>query len=251
MKTHRQTTFLRYTEDGLIETDESIVVESSLELWLEDMHLTSFVCTAGFERELCLGHLISTGIVADSADIIFSEVSTNLCVISSKRKSALVHSFLLLRTRSFLDIPPLNRTNSTRKSIDLSLIRTSISNLQANQELHSITGAAHGALIVHTESDQFRMIEDIGRHNAVDKVIGAFASNKIDLSESILFVTGRLTSELVSKAANAKIPLMGSLTFATDLGIQIAANVGITLLGSLKRDKFWLYNQGTVLPFQN
>ena len=68
MKTHRQTSFLRYTEEGLVEKEDSIVVESLVDLWLEDMHLASFVCTPGSERDLCLGYLITSGIISDATE---------------------------------------------------------------------------------------------------------------------------------------------------------------------------------------
>ncbi|MHA1906497.1 MAG: formate dehydrogenase accessory sulfurtransferase FdhD [Candidatus Thorarchaeota archaeon] len=250
MKTHRQTSFLRYTKDGVRETDESIVVESFLELWLEDMHLTSFVCTPGNERELCLGFLVTSGIVSNAADVEFSEVSNSQCVITSKRKSSLIQSFLMTKTRAKDGIAPLNTELISERPVDLATLVDAVNRLRSSQQLHSETGAAHGAMMVHLESQEFIMIEDIGRHNAVDKVVGYFAAKNIEPSQCMLLVTGRLTSEMVSKAGYARIPFMGSLAFATDFGIQIASNVGITLLGSLKREEFWIYNQGTVMPFQ-
>ncbi len=249
MKTHRTTSFLKFTKDGLNEVDETIAVESSLELWLEDMHLASFIYTSGYEREICLGYLITSGIISDISDIEFVDVAEHQCVITSKRRSQFIQSFLVERTANHTDIPPLP-TNIEAEPVNLETLREIVDNLQNNQILHSKTGTVHSAMLVDQKTDTIKMIEDIGRHNALDKVVGYFSLKGVPLSGCLLFVSGRLTSEMVSKAANARIPFMGSLALATDLGIQIASNVGITLLGSLKKDEFWLYNQGSIKPFQ-
>ena len=88
------------------------------------------------------------------------------------------------------------------------------------------------------------MVEDVGRLNAVDKAIGLALQQDYSLSKSILLVSGRLTSEMVSKAIQAKVSIMGSLAVATDIGIHLAMNNHLTLLGRLKDENFWLYNQG-------
>ena len=90
------------------------------------------------------------------------------------------------------------------------------------------------------------MCEDIGRHNAVDKVIGHGMQNGYNFSHSIVLLSGRLVSDIVSKCRNSGIPLMASMTVATDGGIGQAVESGMTIIGSLSEDGFWLYNEGVV-----
>ncbi len=246
----RKTSFQRFADGEIAEAEETIVVESLMELWLEDMHLTSFVCSPGHEEELSLGYLLTSGIIKRHSDISFIEIKSDRCVITSERKSDFVTSFLLSKTNPEI-IPCVvpSGINSTLP-VNLGYLRTSIKNLKCGQHIHDETGATHAALIQEIGSGTGTIIEDIGRHNAVDKVVGHTASLGTDLNRCMLLVTGRLTSELVGKAAGCGIPFMGSFAFATDFGIQIAANADITLLGSLKRDAFWIYNQGKRAPFQ-
>jgi FdhD protein len=90
------------------------------------------------------------------------------------------------------------------------------------------------------------MCEDIGRHNAVDKVIGYGKQEGYDLSQSMILLSGRLVSNIVSKCVNSQIPMITSMTVATDKGIEMAREANITIVGSLSEDGFWLYNEGAV-----
>lgn len=251
LKPSRKTSFQRFTRGTVVEKEESIIVESTMELWLEDMHLSSFVCSPGYEKELALGFLLSSGIIRKSSDISFTEIEQHRCVITSKRKSDLVRSFLVSKShpKYLARITPSEVKDST--PIDFSFLDARIKTMMSRQPLHDETGATHAALIHEIGGSSEFIVEDIGRHNAVDKAIGYIAAAGIELDKCMLLVTGRLTSELVGKAAGCGIPFMGSFAFATDMGIQLAVNADITLLGSLKREEFWIYNQGMRFPFQN
>ncbi|MDF1539074.1 MAG: formate dehydrogenase accessory sulfurtransferase FdhD [Candidatus Thorarchaeota archaeon] len=250
MKQKRKTSFQRFVNGEITEAEETIVVESSMELWLEDMHLASFVCSPGYEKELSLGYLLTSGIIETPSDISFIEIELDRCVITSERKSDFVTSFLLSKTNPEFIPKAVSYDINNIKPVNLDYLRESVKNLQGGQHIHDETGATHAALIQEIGTETAVIIEDIGRHNAVDKVVGHIASLGTDLNRCMLLVTGRLTSELVGKAIGCNIPFMGSFTFATDMGIQLAANADITLLGSLKRNEFWIYNQGKRAPFQ-
>ena len=125
-------------------------------------------------------------------------------------------------------------------------LRRMVSSFLSNQSLHKRTGGAHGAMIYDATNTESIIVEDVGRLNAVDKSVGAALQKEYNLSRSVLIVSGRLTSEMVSKSIRAGIPVMGSLAVATDMGIHLAMNNHLTLLGRLKDDNFWLYNQGYV-----
>jgi FdhD protein len=112
------------------------------------------------------------------------------------------------------------------------------------QELHGLTGAAHAALIQDLESEKCVLVEDVGRQNAVDKAIGLALDSGVHLGRSLIFVTGRLTSEMVTKAVNVSFPIMCSLAVATDTGAKLAKVHNITLLGAFKKGRFRSYNAG-------
>lgn len=89
--------------------------------------------------------------------------------------------------------------------------------------LHSAALVGGGRLLIHSE--------DIGRHNAVDKVIGQGLLQRVDFSRALLLTTGRISCEMVFKAAQAGVPVLASLTTATDLACELARRAGITLVG--------------------
>jgi len=88
--------------------------------------------------------------------------------------------------------------------------------------------------------------EDIGRHNAVDKVIGYCFQQGYSFSDSVLLLTGRLTSNIVQKGIHAGIPIIASMTVTTSEGIQKARENNRTLVGCLSDDGCWLYHEGAV-----
>ncbi len=89
--------------------------------------------------------------------------------------------------------------------------------------------------------------EDIGRHSAVDKAIGLAIETNVDLKNCFLFCTGRLTADVVSKAAWTSIPLVASHSVATDAGVRYAKKANITILAGFRHRRFWQYNTGAGL----
>jgi FdhD protein len=87
--------------------------------------------------------------------------------------------------------------------------------------------------------------EDVGRQNAVDKIIG-LSYEELDIPKSLLLLSGRLTLEVVTKAVNSGYPVLASFAVATAQGIELAKEHGLTLVGGLKENRFWLYNEGRV-----
>ena len=118
--------------------------------------------------------------------------------------------------------------------------------LMKGQKLHKSTRGFHGALVTDLSTKERFLCEDIGRHHAVDKVIGYAAENDYDFSSCLILISGRLISNMVQKACKAGIAGMASMTVATDKGIDAAKDANMTLIGSLSKDGFWLYNEGAI-----
>jgi formate dehydrogenase accessory protein FdhD len=96
------------------------------------------------------------------------------------------------------------------------------------------TGGVHVAALYTADGELVDCAEDVGRHNAVDKVIGSCALRKRDFSKCFLASSGRLTGDIVLKAARMKIPVVSSLAAATDSGIEVAKRAGVTLIGFVR-----------------
>ena len=103
--------------------------------------------------------------------------------------------------------------------------------------LYLAAGAIHGTVLCK-QNQALVYMEDVGRHNAVDKIAGWMASNDVSGSDKILYTTGRLTSEMVIKTAQMGIPILVSRSGFTAWGVEIAAKVGLTLIGRMRGQRF-------------
>jgi len=106
--------------------------------------------------------------------------------------------------------------------------------LRANQPVFDETGGLHGAGLFEPDGTFLAGAEDIGRHNAVDKLIGLAAASRWPLGEVIMVVSGRISFEITQKAAVAGIPLVAGVSAASSLGAELAEDVGMTVVGFLR-----------------
>jgi len=106
--------------------------------------------------------------------------------------------------------------------------------LNALAETFRKTGGVHVAALYSGGGELMSYAEDVGRHNAVDKVIGVCALRKSDFSQCFLASSGRLTGDIVLKAARMRIPLVASLAAPVDSGVEVAKRTGLTLIGFVR-----------------
>ena len=210
--------------------EEQIAVENHLKLIANGKLVTEFIASPEFNKQLIVGHLISENHISSYAcikDLRF--VGTDSCEVNyscNEQKS--------------------NQKKEPAKSIGHEELLEMKEFLLKGQKLHKSTRGFHGATITDLSTNKWFLCEDIGRHNAVDKAIGYAAENDYDFSKCLILISGRLISNMVRKGCNAGIAGMVSITVATDKGIEAAKEANMTLIGSLSKDGFWLYNEGAI-----
>jgi FdhD protein len=106
-----------------------------------------------------------------------------------------------------------------------------IENVRRHETIYKQAGAVHGCALATLKGDIAMFVEDVGRHNAVDAIAGFMWLDAIDGSDKVFYTTGRLTSEMVIKCAQMRIPFLVSRSGLTQMGHSIAKKVGITMLG--------------------
>jgi FdhD protein len=257
MRSYRLLPTQRVTVDGTFDEDDFVAIETALEIRLNREFFATLVCSPGLERELSIGHLLSTGIVDSFEDISEVKYSGNRCLIRTRdgivpkmsKEFTQIRRFIgtecsapevLRELRTAEGIPSITR--NTRVSLGQILEAARL--LHESQTARMKTGALHGALLHCLAESKYSIAEDLGRHNAVDKTIGLALQQEVDPSDCFMVTSGRLTADMVSKCAWTSIPLLVSFSVSTDAGVKFAQKANITLIGALKGNRMRIYNHG-------
>ncbi len=234
---------------------DHIAVEEPLEVRIRGQAYAVLMRTPGRERDLVAGFLAAEGILAGRSDLLAMEAckdphsqrpEANIWNVScaedlafdprQQRRTVVSSSCGLCGTRSLQELqelmPPAVGFPSLRFS--LSQLQQAFSELGRQQSLFAATAGCHGAALWNPQSkDLVDLAEDVGRHNAVDKLIGArlWADDYPVSTPLALLLSGRISFELVQKAALAGIPLLAGMGMPTSLAVAAAQTTGQTLLG--------------------
>ena len=194
---------------------------------LSQLSAVSFVSFPG-ENQVCV-HL-REGVDIELANTERNFYTTSSCGVCGKS------SIEAIRTHSQFDI---RQSLSTISHASLFQLKEQ---LLHGQSLFAATGGIHAAALFSLQGQLLHMREDVGRHNALDKLIGfACQNDELPLSESVLLLSGRASFELIQKASMAGIPIIVAIGAPSSLAIELARQTGQTLLGFLKDSSFNLY----------
>jgi FdhD protein len=250
--------------DGLRETEDSVAVEEPLEIRLQfgpvdnrrEQSLSITMRTPGNDPELASGFLYTEGIIAGAASILSISQAGNVTLIALREDLPLdlgglqrhfyTSSSCGVCGKSSIDalrhicpIPP----TSEDPPVDAGLLYSLPALLQEKQAIFGATGGLHAASLFDRHGQLTALREDIGRHNALDKVIGyALHQGLLPLSSSILLLSGRACFELIQKAAMAGIRIVVAIGPPSSLAVQLAKESGITLVGFLREQRFNIYS---------
>jgi FdhD protein len=235
-----------------------VAEEKPLHLFLNKTHYATIFCSPKNLNELAVGHLLSEGLIKSIEEIERINLNEGICGVTLKSnidpKKRLKHS------KSFSRIilsacggpyQPSERLPKIKSNLRVKakVIQNCVNRLNFIAETFRKTGGVHAAAIYTSDGNLIAFAEDVGRHNAVDKVIGLGALNKTDFSKCFLALSGRLTGDIVSKAAKVGLPIVASLAAAVDSGINIAEEVNLTLIGFVRgrRMNIYTFNDRIVL----
>ena len=131
---------------------------------------------------------------------------------------------------------------TSKQTVSARLILDLPHQMKSAQKIFHHTGGLHAAELFDEKGHSICLREDVGRHNAVDKIIGdAFLRNILPLNKYLLMVSGRLSYEIVQKALSAQIPIVAAISAPSNLAVKVAHEFGITLIGFLRGENFNAY----------
>lgn len=244
-----------------------LAVEEPLEIRVGGSPLAVAMRTPGNNVELAAGFLLSEGIVADASSIISAihcggpgvrgeENTYNVLDVtvapharvpaSRARRQFLVNSSCGVCGKASIDevqTQSQHLIDAGALTVDAGWISTLPDRLRAEQAAFDKTGGLHAAALFDAETgDVLVAREDVGRHNAVDKVLGwAVLNERVPLGQAVLQVSGRTSFELVQKAAMAGVPLLAAVSAPSSLAVDLADRAGVTLVGFARGASYNVY----------
>ena len=265
MKSNQKSTLIRFdTEGGVYKQEDLLAVEEPLEIIIgygttakrQRKTIAVTMRTPDNDFELALGFLFTEGVIFSKNQVksirfldtnrvlvdldekiafdfeklnrhFYTTSSCGVCGKASLEAVTTQSCFILQK-----DTPKISK--DVLFKIPLQLID--------NQSLFEKTGGVHASLLLNTEGLALKSFEDVGRHNALDKLIGwACQNDLLPLTNTLLLVSGRASFELIQKAMMAGIPIVAAIGAPSSLAVQLADENGMTLIGFLKHDKFNVY----------
>jgi FdhD protein len=231
-----------------------VAEENTLHIFLNKTQYAAINCSPTNLKELAVGHLLTEGLIKlieEIEDISFKE--EGFCYVKLKPSVDLEKRLKLSKNLSRIVLSAcggpyqyqlskkLPKIKSNLK-VKAKIIQNCVKNLNFIAETFRKTGGVHAAAIYKSDGSLLAFAEDVGRHNAVDKVIGLGALNKTSFGSCFLALSGRLTGDIVFKAAKVGLPIVASLAAALDSGISIAKDVDLTLIGFVRGKRMNIYN---------
>jgi FdhD protein len=235
-------------------TTDYVAEEKPLYIFLNRSHYATIFCSPSNLKELAVGHVLSEDIVKSAKEIeSVSLKERSICRIRIKpnvnleRRLELSKPFSRVILSACGSSAPYQFSGKLPKitsnlKIGAEKILEGVRRLNFIAETFRKTGGVHVAAIYSSAGNLIAAAEDVGRHNAVDKVIGIGALNKINFGGCFLSVSGRLTGDMVLKAARLGVPVVASLAAAIDSGITVAKKTNLTLIGFVRGERMNVYN---------
>jgi FdhD protein len=251
----------------LTERSETVVVEEPLEIRINGAAVTVTMRTPGSDFELAQGFLLTEGVISTRAD-----VTTVRYCRGAEQDGMNTYNTLDVTLAPGVQMPVLDVTRNfytasscgvcgkasmeavwlaSRHSpgddpaaVSASTLTELPARLRSAQKVFASTGGLHGAALFSVDGTMLAVREDVGRHNAVDKVIGwALEADRIPLSGSVLLVSGRASFELTQKAVMAGIPILAAVSAPSSLAVDLATQSGLTLIAFLRGDSMNVYSR--------
>lgn len=256
---------LRIGPEGTRETPDSLAVEEPLELRVDGRPLTVTMRTPGHDVELAHGFLLTEGVIGSAQDVrvarycdSFDDSGTNTYNVldvglapgveppdPSVERNFYTTSSCGVCGKASLDAVRLKtRFSPATDALRLTpAVLTGLPDtLRAAQKIFDSTGGLHAAGLFTATGELLVAREDVGRHNAVDKVLGrALLDGRVPAADTVLMVSGRASFELVQKAVMAGVPALAAVSAPSSLAVDLAAEAGLTLVGFLRGETMNVY----------
>ena len=247
---------INVSDQTIEERTDFVADEIPIHIFFNKTHYGTILCSPDQLEEMAVGHLLSEGLLksTDEIDELLLKKDGKCLVklkphIDAEQRISTSQRFarLIVSACGSPDYRPLSEVINSLPKLDMTptlaanVVSQSVRNLNTIAEKFRKTGGVHVAALYSTDGELVALAEDVGRHNAVDKVIGARATKNMDFRNLFLALSGRLTGDIVLKAARMKIPVIASLAAAISSGLEAAQLTRVTLIGFVRGKRMNVY----------
>ena len=242
---------MQLTEEGRNRLEDVVARETPVTIVFNNQELVTLLSSPNDLNYLAVGFLFSEGLIKNKKDIekLLVDDQKGVVRVETSEDTALAGESVFKRIitsgcgrgasfYSSADIE-LDRVES-RTEISIHDVLSLAHDFQARSEVYRSTGGVHSAALCDTRNILL-FNEDIGRHNAVDKIFGECLLRDIATDDRIVLTSGRISSEILLKIAKRNIPIIISKSAPTDLGVKLAGDLGITMLGFVRGKRMNVY----------
>ena len=249
----QEVSITRVSKEGVEELTDSVVVEIPLTIILNGDEVVTMLCTPEKMEYLAIGFLKSEGLVTDREDIenINVDEEEGIVEVTTKREtSSLVEKLYDTRTITsgcgkgtvFYNVIDSMQCSEIETELELKVDQALelVKELQRKAGLFQETGGSHSSALCNSE-EILLFNEDIGRHNAVDKIVGETIMEGFELNDKLLVTSGRVSSEILLKTAKLGLPILISRAAPTSLTVKMAEELNLTLICFVRRGRINIY----------
>ena len=236
--------------DPVSPAQDLLAVEEPLQIRVNGRDLSITMRTPGHDRELAAGFLFTEGILKTPADVLSIDTGENSVTLTladgvdagASRNFYTTSSCGICGKASIDSLHAAGCAMLAHAAVSRAVIHSLPEKLRSTQSVFERTGGLHGAALFDAAGNLELVREDVGRHNAVDKLIGAsFLNGRLPLENRILMLSGRASFELIQKAVMAGIPVVAAVGAPSSLAVQTALRFGMTLAGFVRDGRFNIY----------
>ena len=231
---------------------DAVAVEEPLEIRVDGEPLAVTMRTPGHDEELALGFLLTEGLIGEphragpaddfAANVV--EVAGPLLRTPANRRFYTSSSCGVCGKGALEAVAVAAKSVESDLAVPAALVAALPERLRAAQPGFEATGGLHATGLFAEDGELLCLREDVGRHNALDKVVGwAFRAGRLPLARSLLCVSGRLSFELVQKAAVAGCPILAGVGAPSSLAVELAADRRVTLCGFVRDGRLTVYSE--------
>jgi len=245
----------RITNEGKQDTEDVVISEFPLTIILNNQELVTLLCSPVDLKYLAVGFLFSEGLLKNKDDIQKVLVDDRRGVVRVESKGDSVQTSELMGKRlitsgcgrgaSFYNAADVEGQVKVESQVTLSAanIFSLTKGFQHHSQVYRATGGVHSAALCDAKSILI-FSEDIGRHNAIDKIFGECMLKDIPTEDCIIITSGRISSEILLKVARRAIPVLISKSAPTNMAVKLADDMGITLIGFVRGERMNVYTHG-------